>query len=133
MSTTTFVDCAPINPVAWARAIDVASEGGATEVYRPPPLKPPPSGPTTAGEGVSSIDAIAILLEKASTPQEQLELSNGLPLVFNATTQRYSLAPTAEAVLRFTLENANKPPPKINLHASTLFKMRTTATLEARQ
>ncbi len=123
------------SPIDWARAIDRAAEGGATEKYVPPKPVLPPPGPMFAGgdnAAVCSLDAIAAALEKAATPQDQLELSCGLPLVMNQATQRYSLAPTAAAVLRFTIENANRPPPKLNLGASTLFAKRTAAALEAR-
>jgi hypothetical protein len=122
--------------VEWARAIDLAAEGGATEKYVPPKPVLPPKGPNTAGDsliagGLASLGAIAAALEKAATPQDQLELSCGLPLVRNLETGRYTLAPTAATVLRFTIENANRPPPKLSLGSSALFAKRTAAALEA--
>ncbi len=110
--------------IEFARAIDAAAEGGATEKWVPPKWKPLPTGPTTAGESVSSLDAIIAALEKAATAQDQLELSCGLPLVFNSITQRYSLAPTAAAVLKYNIESAHRPVIKLNLNASALFASR---------
>ncbi len=122
--------------IEWARAIDLAAEGGATEKYVPPKHVLPPTGPNTAGEplvegGLASLDAIAAALEKAATPQDQLQVSCGLPLVMNPATGRYTLAPNAATVLRFTIENANRPPPKLSLGSSALFAKRTAAAAEA--
>jgi hypothetical protein len=70
---------------------------------------------------LSAFDMIAAAIEKAATPQDQLQLSNCLPLIFNKDTQRYTLAPTAEAVYKLNIENANRPPPKLNFAMSARF------------
>jgi hypothetical protein len=106
----------------FARAIDAAAEGGATEKWVPPKLVPV-SVPTP----VSGFDAMVAAFEKAATAQDQLAFCNGLPLVFNEATQRYTLAPTAETVYNFIIEAANRPPTKLDLGASKLFAARTAA------
>ncbi len=108
----------------FARAIDAAAEGGATEKWVPPKPEPVP-----VPAPVSGFDAIVAALENAATAQDQLTISNGIPLVFNEATQRYTIAPTAEAIYKHQLEIANRPPPKLNLGMSKLFAARTAAAL----
>ncbi len=56
----------------------------------------------------SSLDAIATAIENATTPQQQLNASDGLPLVWNSDTGRYSLAPTAHLALRYRQQNTQQ-------------------------
>jgi hypothetical protein len=119
--------------IEFARAIDLAAEEGAIEKFSRP-LPRPQNGPDTAGGDNAakiSLSVISALMEKAATKEEQLELSAGLPCVLNIETQRYSLASNAQAVLDFTIQNANRPPPKLNLNASTLFATRRQAAQDA--
>jgi hypothetical protein len=118
------------NSIEFAQAIDNAAEGGATEKYvrELPKLKKVSN--IAGGEDYNkvSISMISALMENASTIEEQLELSVGLPCILNKETQRYYLAPNAQAVLDFTRENANRPPPMINISAATLFAQRIKVT-----
>jgi hypothetical protein len=97
-----------LDPNRWARSRPI---GATFDDGRPP-------GPQIAGESVASLEQVAAALESAATPQDQLQVSCGLPLVMDAVTGRYSLAPSAAAVLRFTNENANREPPQLNMGPS---------------
>jgi len=123
----------PIDPVVWAAMIDmVAAFNDEDFGTRITPPRPPPVKPKTIEDAVDkSLEAITAAINAAATKEDQLELSCGLPLILDAATQRYSLAPTAAAVLKFTLDNANRPPPKLNLSSSLLFAKRTAAAAEA--
>ncbi len=97
-------DNAFLDPNRWARSRPI----GATFDDGMPP------GPQIAGENVTSLEEVAAALESAVTTDEQIQVSCGLPLVMDAATGRYSLAPNAATVLRFTQENTNRQPPQLN-------------------
>jgi hypothetical protein len=131
-NTTGASEILPIDPFAWAEMIDRVAAFNDEDfgsrgplMRRPPPFRP---APTTPEEGTNKgLEAITAAVNAAATKEDQLELSCGLPLVFNVATQRYSLAPTAAAIMKFNQENANRPLPKLNLGASVLFAKRTAA------
>lgn len=122
----------PIDPVSWAAMIDmVAAFNDEDFGTRITPPRQPPVKPKTIEDAVDKgLEAITAAVNAAATKEDQLELSCGLPLILDPATQRYSLAPTAAAVLKFTRENANRPPPKLNLGSSLLFAKRTAAAAE---
>ncbi len=125
-----------IDPVAWAAMIDMVSAFNCEDFSssRPPmPLPIKRSAPTTLEELANkSLEAITAAVNGAATKEDQLVLSCGLPLTFDKTTQRYSLAPTAAVVMKFQQENSKqRVPPKLNLGASTLFAKRTAAAAQA--
>ncbi len=86
-----------------------------------------PKTPTSQDGIEHYLSQMAILLESASTSDEQLKCSNGLPLVMDNSTKRYKIAPSAATVLRFQLLGSQQPVPKLNLLASPLFQQRTAA------
>jgi hypothetical protein len=93
----------------------------------------PPENPTNLEDIERYLSQMAILLENASTSEEQLNCSNGLPMLMDPVTKRFRLAPTAAAIVRFQFFESQLPPPKLNPLASTLFMSRTAAAKEAKE
>jgi len=127
-----------LDPVEFARMIDLASQSMDTPLYVPKTpvkqVKQQVKQTLDKPSCGSSIDAIAAALEKAATKEDQLMLSCGLPLVMDPATNRYRLAPTAAAVLQFTREQEAKPKSlTLNVGASTMFAQRLAAAKKASQ
>ena len=62
------------------------------------------------------IASITSEMASAETPYDQINCSKGLPIVFSVISQRYSLAPQAENVLQFIIENDPRRLRNICLH-----------------
>jgi hypothetical protein len=114
----------PFDLVNFAATIDEAASGA--EYY---PAHPAPRTTTIDNTAKLGLEAVAEILEKAATKEDQLKLSCGLPLTFDTATQRYKLAPTAAICLKLRSEMAHRPPPKLDLSNSKLFARRTSIVM----
>ncbi len=125
---TNAIEVPSINPVSWAAMIDMVSVFNDEDFgFRPASPIPPPVKRNTLEDAVDkTLEAISAAVNAAATKEDQLRLACGLPLILDAATQRYSLAPTAALALKYRGES-RLPPPMLNLGASTLFAKRSAA------
>jgi hypothetical protein len=76
----------------------------------------------------TTFEEVKVAIETAYSLRDQLEVCCGIPLIFNTTTQRYTLAPSAEEWFNFRLYLINnlpsRTPPVLDLSKSTLMMRR---------
>ncbi len=76
----------------------------------------------------ATFEEIKVAIETASTPNDQIDVCFGIPLIFNTITQRYTLAPTAEEWINFRRGLINNPPsikpPALDLSKSKIMMRR---------
>ncbi len=85
-----------------------------------------PQNPTNPEDIERYLSQMAILLESASTSEEQIKCSNGLPIVMDPVTKRFKLSSYAAVTARFQFFESRQPM-KLDLTASALFMSRTSA------
>jgi hypothetical protein len=95
-----------MDPVEFARALDAATLDNGPDFPPPPPPKVP-KYTNVAGQDLEgrfhTIEEISAAMRNAATIDEQFERSLGLPMLFDKGTQRYYLAPTAQATLNCSI------------------------------
>ena len=116
----------PINPVDFANAIDISQKDLDYPVCRPP-TQPLPPIQSLLEKIPNNFEVVKLAVETAATPREQLEVSFGMPLVFNSITRRYTLAPTAKQWFEFRLQSLNNvptTPPILDINKSKIMMAR---------